>query len=413
MNRGAYVAGQYGLQIGKFSSITPPTGASGAALGWNTTGAGNLEMVLGAGSVSGGGGFNIYNTISISSSTRGSTIFALDRTGSLNINGSFASAGISGTTANFSGAVSMGALSATSGAFSGIVNTSTLLTVTSAGKTMYMSPSAAGAGSYNNATQAGDAVIGYDSNYLTIGTYISGGGGGAGVNTGAMRMDSSGAVTFTNFAYTPTMALDKVGNLNIAGNLAVTGGITTSTGFFTSGVTVNGGVNTNTITAPSGSLAIASPIIQTPIGGRLGYPFYAFSLSYQGSIGFAGGPATYSFSNWGDQFSNPGSYLDVAPTGYTPPVNGVYLINIFARQDDANTRKANIFVSNAANNANLNGYDTWLCTSSDGTTNRTNGTISVLLQLTAGVKISMGIYVTGDTIIITNAQMNGYLLYSY
>jgi microcystin-dependent protein len=174
MNRGAYVAGQYGLQIGKFSGISTPNSGSGSVLGWNTTGAGNLEMVMGAGSIAGGGGFDIYNTTTISSGERGSRIFALDRLGNLNIAGSLASAGISGTTASFNSNVTIGGgLTVTGAIATTTINATGVnneLYVTKGTQSMVLAPNNLGATNFNVNTQPGDAVLSYTGATLTIGS---------------------------------------------------------------------------------------------------------------------------------------------------------------------------------------------------------------------------------------------------
>jgi microcystin-dependent protein len=94
MTNGAYVSGNYGLQIAQTSGLyapTPTTGitGTGAALGYNAynTGSYNLELVIAKGGVTSGGGFNIFNTSSITSNAPSTKTLALDNSGNLSITG--------------------------------------------------------------------------------------------------------------------------------------------------------------------------------------------------------------------------------------------------------------------------------------------------------------------------------------
>ncbi len=120
-NNGAYVGGSFGLQIGDIvgGSLIAPSGGNGAAIGWNSVnpGAGNMELIIGEGAVSNGGGLNIWNTTGPAGNTANAKIFGLDRVGNLTLAG-----GITASAGNFgsgmvqtTGAVNTGTLVATGG----------------------------------------------------------------------------------------------------------------------------------------------------------------------------------------------------------------------------------------------------------------------------------------------------------
>jgi hypothetical protein len=98
---GLFVGGNYGIQIAGTSGLfTPgPTGA-GAAFGYNTRepGGANLELAVGRGGVTAGGGLNIFNT-SVTGNTGISKIFALDNTGTLTLAGPLKSSIVSSSIA--------------------------------------------------------------------------------------------------------------------------------------------------------------------------------------------------------------------------------------------------------------------------------------------------------------------------
>lgn len=115
MNKGAYVTGLYGFQVGPIAagSLTAPIDGSGAVFGWNSVeaGSGNLEVILGQGGIATGGGLNVWNTATVSGTTANTKIVGVDRSGNLSLAG-----GVTATTGYFSSGVTVtGLLTAASG----------------------------------------------------------------------------------------------------------------------------------------------------------------------------------------------------------------------------------------------------------------------------------------------------------
>jgi hypothetical protein len=417
-----------GLFIGQGLAQNPHPlfDSNGALMTWNAVsdaGNGNFEIILGTGN-SAGGGMKIYNTIGGSlGTTSNQNIFALDRVGNLALLGGLT---VGGSLAVTSGTISQGAGAPLSIQPSGNLN------LASGGGVVTIGSTSSGNGviSQQFFTANNGAFVG-GSNGLQIGDFGAGlvvaptGGNGAAIgwnsvepNFGNMEIIIGEGNQVTggglnvwnttgpggNTANSKIFALDRVGNLKLAG------GLTATTGYFSSGLTVNGGVGSNT----TPGIVFNSPVAtQYGIGPfptipMITTPNYSFNYLFPPE-GFTAAQVFIQPWNlpttWFDSYQVLQSSV---LNGYVAPINGVYQIGAYVEISAVDT---NASFKLTWTNGPASG--SFLSAPMTPQTSITSGTATFLVKLNAGdtVFIDMSNTVYGS---IPNvyAQMWGYLLHA-